>query len=205
MPAKLSPQQKIVNAALSLIEKKGWRALSLSTLAHKAGVPVETFYELCPNKAALMKLIGASVDIAALKRFAAPDERTPARDRAFDAVLTVFEAMTPFKPALKIIHEETRGDPAAWLDAAPVLVRSAQWVCDSAGLPTTGVYGFAVTRGIGVLLADTMGVWLSDGEDLSKTMAHVDRRLRTAESWFDLIKVKDDKSKDAQKDKAGAD
>jgi AcrR family transcriptional regulator len=200
MPTKLSPQQKIVNAALALIEKSGWRTLSLSQLAHKSGVPVETFYELCPNKAALMKLIGASVDIAALKRFSPPDERTPARDRAFDAVLTVFEAMTPFKPALKIIHTETRGDPAAWLDAAPVLLRSANWVADSAGLTTSGLYGFGLTRGIALLMADTMSVWLEDGEDHSKTMAHVDRRLRAAQGWFDSFKSKDEKKEEAKAD-----
>jgi len=84
--------------------------------------------------------------------------------------------------------------PAAIPAAAPVLVRSAQWIADSAQLPTAGLQGFASTRGIAALLAETIGIWLADGEDLSKTMAHVDRRLRLVESWVGtLTRTKDEK------------
>ena len=43
----------------------------------------------------------------------------------------------------------------------------------------------------GVLLAETLGVWLKDGEDLAKTMAHVDRRLRMIEEWAGMLQRKD--------------
>src|ERR1700682_3944987 len=187
MAEKQTAQEKLVAAALAAIEKDGWHSLSLAHLARHSNVPVETVYQLCPDKHALLKLIGASIDIAALRRMTEPAENTPARDRAFDAVLSCFEAMAPYKPALTVIHAETRADPGGWFDAAPILLRSAQWIADNAQLPTTGLRGFAATRGIAVLLADTMGVWLTDAEDLSKTMAHVDRRLRLGESWLGAL------------------
>ena len=194
MAAKQTPQEKLVAAALAMIERDGWRALSLAHLARHANIPVETVYQLCPDKQALLRLIGAGIDVAALKRMNGPAENTPPRDRAFDAVLGCFEAMAPYKAALAVIQAETRGDPGGWLDAAPIFLRSAQWIADNAQLPTTGLRGFATTRGIAVLLADTMGIWLSDGEDLSKTMAHVDRRLRLAESWFGALdRTRDEK------------
>ena len=194
MAEKLSPQEKLVAAALAMIETGGWRALSLAQLARQSHVPLETVYQLCPDKHALLKLIGASIDVAALKRMSDPGDKAPARDRAFDAIMTCFEAMAPYKPALKVIHAETRSDPGSWLEAAPVLVRSAQWIADSAQLPTAGLQGFASTRGIAALLAETIGIWLADGEDLSKTMAHVDRRLRLVESWVGtLTRTKDEK------------
>lgn len=187
MTEKLSHQEKLVAAALVMIEKDGWRLLSLAHLARHSKVPIETVYQLCPDKHALLKLIGASIDIAALKRMSDPATDASPRDRAFDAVLTCFEAMAPCKPALGRIHEETRADPGSWLDAAPIFVRSAHWIADNANLPTTGLRGFATARAIALLLADTMAVWLSDGDDLSKTMAHVDRRLRLAESWLEAL------------------
>jgi len=187
MATKLSPEDKLVTAALAAIEKGGWKALSLTALARKAKITPTTLYELCPDKRALLQLIGKRIDIAALERAVEPDESIPPRDRAFDAIIGCFESMTPLKPAIRIIHADSKGDPAVIFDVLPATVRSAFWIADSAGLPTTGWQGFVVTRGIGVLLAESMGIWLEDGEDLAKTMAHVDRRLRLIEEWMERL------------------
>ena len=197
MAAKQSPQGKLVAAALAMIETEGWRALSLTQLARRSDIPIETVYQLCPDKHGLLKLIAAAIDVAALKRMTEPAANTPARDRVFDAVLNCFEAMAPYKPALAVIHHESRADAGGWLEAVPIFLRSAQWIADNAQLPTAGLRGFAATRGIAALLVDTMGVWLTDGEDLSKTMAHVDRRLRTAESWLGTLKRTKDSTRTA--------
>lgn len=187
MATKLSPEEKLVTAALAAIEKGGWKALSLTALARKAKIPPATLYELCPDKRALLQLIAKRVDIAALDRAVEPDENIPPRDRAFDAIIGCFESMTPLKPAIAVIHADTKGDPGAIFDLLPATVRSAFWIADSAGLSTTGWQGFLITRGIGVLLAETLAIWLEDGEDLAKTMAHVDRRLRLIEEWTERL------------------
>ncbi len=187
MATKFSPEEKLVTAALAAIEKGGWKALSLTALARKAKIPPATLYELCPDKRALLQMIARRVDIAALERAVEPDENIPPRDRAFDAIIGCFESMTPLKPAIAVIHADTKGDPGAIFDVLPATVRSAFWIADSAGLSTTGWQGFLVTRGIGVLLAETLAIWLEDGEDLAKTMAHVDRRLRLIEEWTERL------------------
>jgi AcrR family transcriptional regulator len=190
MAAKLSLEEKLVTAALAAIEQSGWKSLSLTALARKAKIPPATLYDLCPDKRALLALIAKRIDLAALDRAADPDDDTPPRDRAFDAILSCFESMTPLKPALQVIHDDSVGDPGALLDALPATIRSANWIADAAGLPTSGWHGFLVTRGIGVLLAETLGVWLKDGQDLAKTMAHVDRRLRMIEEWAGMLQRK---------------
>ncbi len=187
MSTKLSPEEKLVNAALAAIEKTGWKTLSLIALARKAKIPAATLYELCPDKRALLALIAKRIDIAALERANEPDQDIPPRDRAFDAIIGCFESMTPLKPAIRVIREDSAGDPAAILDVLPATARSAFWIADAAGLPTTGWRGLLVTRGIGILLAETMPVWLDDGDDLAKTMAHVDRRLRLIEEWSERL------------------
>jgi AcrR family transcriptional regulator len=187
MATKLSPEDKLVTAALTAIEKTGWKELSLASVARKAKIPAATLYEICPDKRALLQLIAKRVDVAMLDRAEEPDESIPPRDRAFDAIISCFESMTPLKPAIGVIHADTKGDPGAIFDVLPATVRSAFWIADTAGVPTTGWQGFLVTRGIGVLLAETMGLWLEDGEDLAKTMAHVDRRLRLIEEWTERL------------------
>ena len=187
MATKRTPEEKLVTAALVAIETAGWKKLSLTALARKAKIPVSTLYDLCPDKRALLQLIAKRIDIAALERAGEPDESIPPRDRAFDAIIGCFESMGPLKPAIAVIHADSKGDPAVIFDVLPATVRSAFWIADSAGLPTTGWQGFLVTRGVGVLLAESMGIWLEDGEDLAKTMAHVDRRLRLIEEWTERL------------------
>ena len=72
MATKLSPEEKLVTAALAAIEKGGWKALSLTALARKAKIPPATLYELCPDKRALLALIAKRIDIAALERASNP-------------------------------------------------------------------------------------------------------------------------------------
>jgi len=192
MAAKLSPEEKLVTAALAAIEKSGWKTLSLTALARKAKIPTETLYDLCPDKGALLALMAKRIDLGALGRATGLDKDSSPRDRAFDAIIGCFESMTALKPALQIIHDDSVGDPGALFDALPATIRSAKWIADAAGLPTSGWQGFLVSRGIGVLLAEALGVWLKDGEDLAKTMAHVDRRLRTIEEWAGMLRRKDE-------------
>lgn len=187
----ISPEDKLVSAALAAIEKHGWTSLSLVALARKAKIPAATLYELCPDKRSLIALIAKRIDIAAIERSAELDETIPPRDRAFDAIIGCFESMAPMKPALAVIHEESAGDVGAIFDALPATIRSANWIADAAGLPTTGWQGFLVTRGIGVILVETLGLWLEDGDDLAKTMAHVDRRLRLIEEWIERLNRKE--------------
>jgi AcrR family transcriptional regulator len=193
MAEKRSPQEKLVAAAFSMIEKDGWQGLSLTQLARQSKIPVETVFQLCPDKHGLLTLIGAHINVAAVKRMTEPGDNEPPRDRAFDAILVVFEAMAEDKPALAVIYRELRADPSTWFDLAPVFVRSAEWIADNARLPTNGLHGLATTRAIAALLLETFGVWLDDSEDLSKTMAHVDRRLRSAESWLNTFRRKEEK------------
>ena len=187
MATKLSPEDKLVSTALAAIEKTGWKSLSLLTVARKAKISPAMLYELCPDKRALLALIAKRVDIGAMERASEPDETMPPRDRAFDAIISCFESMTALKPAIRVIREESKNDPAATLDVLPATFRSAHWIADAAGLPTTGWQGLLTARGIGILLAETLPVWLDDGEDLAKTMAHVDRRLRLIEEWAERL------------------
>ncbi len=187
MTAKTSPEDKLVTAALAAIEESGWQSLSLAALARTAKISPKIVYELCPDKRALLSLMAKRTDIALLERAGEPDKDTPARDRAFDAILNWFESLAPLRSALSVIHRESAGNIGTIIDVIPATMRSAQWIADSAALPSTGWEGFLVTRGLGLLLAETLGIWLNDGEDLAKTMAHVDRRLRTMEEWMSVF------------------
>ena len=183
MATKSTSEEKLVTTALIAIEKSGWASLSLVSIARKAKVPLSELYELCPTKRALLSLIAKRIDVTFLSLPATQDIAVPVRDRVFEAILGWFECMEPLRPALSVIHEEGASDIGTIIDIIPVTMRSAHWIAECATIPSTGWQGFIAIRTIGLILAETMSVWLKDGKDLSKTMAHIDRRLRTLEEW----------------------
>jgi len=187
MTARKTPEQKLIAAATAEIVAHGWSGFSLTKAARKAAIPLATLYEICPGKAALLPLMGKDVDLAFLRQDHAVDAGMPARDRAFDAILYWFEHLEPIRPVLVAIRDAGKDDPALLIDLLPMAGRSANWIAEVARLPDTGWRGFAVTRGIALLMADTLPVWLDDERDLARTMAHLDRRLRMIEEWSESL------------------
>jgi AcrR family transcriptional regulator len=187
MAAKTTPEEKFLATALIEIERNGWSTLSLAALARQSKISASALHEFCPDKRALIGLITKRADIALLERTDEPEMDAPARDRAFDAILNWFEGLAPARGALAVIHKENEGSIGTIIDVMPATTRSAHWIVDNANLSATGWEGLLVTRGLGLLLAETLGVWIKDDGDLAKTMAHLDRRLRTMEEWLSTL------------------
>ncbi|MEQ1754587.1 MAG: hypothetical protein ABL973_10690 [Micropepsaceae bacterium] len=187
MAAKTSPEAKLIAAAISAILKSGWSSLSLLTLARKAKIDRETLLGLCASKHALLILISKSAEPGFLDALPEADEKMPVRDRVFDATLCWFESLSGLRPVYQVIHDESGTTPGSIADFLPIARRAAPWIADSAKLPDTGWKGLAITAGLSVLMAETVGVWLADTPELAKTMAHLDRRLRTIEEWQETI------------------
>jgi AcrR family transcriptional regulator len=187
----LSPQDKLVQTAFTLIERDGWAGLSMLGLAKAAKIKVADLYRLAPDKGALLSLVLAALDRDIVERLTEQDARAPLRDRVFDAVLNAFEAMGPRKPVMRVLFHDLRRDPSAWAAAWRGLRQTSAWVAESAGVDTKGFAGAVRLRGLSLLLADTTPVWLDDGDDLGRTMAHVDGRLRRLEKAFSIFQRAD--------------
>lgn len=181
---------KLLHTAFVIIERDGWRDLSMLSLAKASKIKVSELYSLAPDKQSLLRLLLSEFDRAIVEGLGEPDPRTSARDRIFDAILNAFEAMTPRKEAMRVLYHDLRGDPGTWPAAWSGLKKTSQWVADSAGVDTRGLLGALRLRGLSLLLTDTTPIWLDDGEDLGRTMSHVDKRLRRLENTLSLFRRK---------------
>lgn len=187
MAAKTSPESRLVAAAISAISKAGWSSVSLLILAKKARIDRDLLADLCANKPALLILIAKSAEGKFLDSLPEADETMPLRDRVFDAMLCWFESLADIRPVFQAIRDESGPGPGNIADFLPVTRRIAPWIAESAKLPATGLKGLAVNAGVSLLLAETVSIWLGDTAELPKTMAHLDRRLRTIEEWTETI------------------
>ncbi|MGC2602934.1 MAG: TetR/AcrR family transcriptional regulator, partial [Rhodomicrobium sp.] len=99
------PRDRIIAAALRLAEGRRWRELSLGEIAREAGIPLIELRREFQSKGQMLAAFSRALDQAVLEKFPAPGADAP-RDRLFDVLITRFEAMQPYKGAIRHIRDD---------------------------------------------------------------------------------------------------
>ncbi len=186
-------RDRIIDAALSLVARQGWRRLSMAAIAAEADLPILALYRAFPSKPAILRAFFRRIDEAVLatplqaeaatEAAAEADERP--RDRVFDLLMRRFDALGPYRAALEVLGRELPTDPLAALGAGARLLCSMAWMLEAAGISADGLGGMVAVKLTAAAYLATLRVWLRDeSPDLAPTMASLDRRLRAIERWF---------------------
>lgn len=173
---------RVIDAALVLAERRGWRGLTLAEIAAEAGVTLAELYAAFASKTAILAAFARRIDLAVLARDDPEIAEQPVRDRLFDVLMRRFDALTPYRPALRVILREGCADPATALCGACALARSMAAMLEAARLDSSGLRGLLRIKGLAAVYLATFRVWLGDDSaDQARTMATLDRRLAQAE------------------------
>ena len=180
---------KALDAFLTLIADKDYAGVSLRDVAGAAGLGLADLYRLYPDKVALVAAFLARVDSQVLAGTpSAVDPEETARDRLFDVMMRRYDALRPYRPALRALRRASQRDPLLALALAAPLRRSAAAMLEAASIPSDGLAGAMRQNGLLAIHAAVLRVFGSDETtDLSKTMAALDSRLKTAEHWSQLF------------------
>jgi AcrR family transcriptional regulator len=174
-----------LDAFLALVADKGYGEVTLRDVAAAADVGLADLYRLHPDKVALVSAFLARVDAAMLAgtpRQIDPEET--ARDRLFDVMMRRYDAVRPHRDAWRSIGRAVRRDPLLALALAPAVRRSMAAMLEAAGLSSEGISGAVRQNGLLAIHVAVSRVFDGDDSgDLSKTMAALDSRLKTAERW----------------------
>jgi len=183
---KAKLRARLVDAALTLAQTKGWRDLSMAEIAAAAGVSLYDALDVTPSKTAILRAFSRQIDAQVLNEIDDEAGDEPARDRLFDVLMSRYDVMWPHRPALRAILADLPTDPGALLGAVSPALESIQWMLEAADLDTSGVRGALRVRAVGLIYAANLRVWLNEeSQDMAKTMADLDRRLRRAESLME--------------------
>lgn len=189
MAKRPSPRNRIITAALKLAADKPWRDVGMDDIADEANVKMDTLTREFRSKSAILAGINSTIDEAMVKSAGKPDPEETVRDRLFELLMARFDAMQPNKAAVLSMLRGTVGiDPKATLAGACGLAGSMRMALDAAPVNTGGRLGRLKVNGlIGVYLA-TARIWMTDEtDDLAPTMAALDRNLRRAGRWADML------------------
>jgi AcrR family transcriptional regulator len=184
--ARPAPAVRIVDAALALAAREGWRSISLAAIAAEAGMTVLELYAVYRSKAAILEAFHRRVDAATLAGAGEEGDERP-RDRLFDILMRRFDALGAHKKAVAAIARDAAADPLVALCGVPALLNSIGWMLEAAGVSASGWVGRARVKLLLGIYLSVFRVWLADDSaDMTRTMAALDSRLRAAETWLGL-------------------
>jgi len=181
---QLTIRGRLVAAAMKLAAEKPWREVTLAQIAETAGVSLLDVRREFSTKGDVLAAFVRMVDDAVLARAPQRSGGQTARDALFEVIMSRFDVLAAYKPALKSIAAAWPLDPAL----ARAMAQSQSWMLRAAGIGADGLEGNLRAAGLGGVYASVYRTWLSDDDPgLSKTMAALDRRLRRGERTLQSI------------------
>jgi ubiquinone biosynthesis protein COQ9 len=170
---------RILAAALDLAAERPWRNVTLAEIAAAAGTDLARVREHYAGKAEIVAAFMSAIDAETLRRAPPPTAGQPRRDALFEVVMARFDALTPYKAAVRSIARQGTFEPSL---ARPFL--SAQhWMLEAAGIGADGPGGAVRIAGLASLYAAVFQTWLDDDDPgMARTMASLDRRIRRGET-----------------------
>jgi ubiquinone biosynthesis protein COQ9 len=183
-----SKRSKAIRAALDLARERSWGEITLHDIARAANLDLADLRREFSCKSDIIRAFQREVDAEVLAKLRAPAEGQSARDRLFDIVMTRFEVMQPYKPALKRIWSYLCCRPG---EASAVLcssLASQYWMLAGSGAKLDGPIGALRVTGLASVYGKVFQVWLGDDSpSLDKTMAALDRRLARGERMLSAV------------------
>ena len=179
-----------LDAFIKLIAEKGFADVALRDVAEAAGLGLAELYRVYPDKVALVAAFLAKIDAEVLA-----GTPTPQRSRGDGARSAVRRHDAPLRRAQAVPRGAGRDPPRRrraipclpwrW---DPALRRSMAAMLEAASVPSEGLGGALRQNGLLAIHYAVSRVYDKDETtDLSKTMAALDSRLKTAERWAQLF------------------
>jgi len=181
---KGDPREKIIDALMALAAEWPWQEISLGDVAGRAGVSLAQFRDCFPSKGAILGGFSRRIDKKVLE--GGPSAGESPKDRLFDVLMRRFDAMAPYKEALKNINAWAMRDPLALHALNQLALNSLRFMLEAAGLSSEEPLGALKLQGLALAWAHVFHVWLADdSEDNSRTMAALDRELARGEIFVE--------------------
>lgn len=169
-------------ALLELVESQGWIDLSFADIAEAARVPIAEAHRIYPSKTAILLALSRAIDERILSGLAAEPLEGTAKDRLFDILMRRFDILKADRGAYRRLMRQLPATPAEFAALVCQLRRSLALTLETAGMSASGIKGAIRLKGLlAIYLAGLRAFATDESEDLSKTMAEIDKRLGQAE------------------------
>lgn len=185
-----SPRDRIIDALMGLAAEKPFGEIGLAEIAGRAEVSLAEFRDLFPSKGAILGGFSKRIDHVVLEGTTSDLAEEPVRERVLDIMMRRFDALKPYRDALRSIARALRRDPLSIAAMNQVAMNSLRFMLAAAGVDTTDALGPLKLQGAVAVFARAFETFLDDEEeDLARTMARLDKELDRGER---LLRLADD-------------
>src|SRR5262249_54503448 len=119
------PRDQIIDAMMRLAAENDFRDIGLADIAAEAEVPLATLRRNFDGKLGILAAFSRRIDEQVLDR--GPAEGEGARDRLFEVLMRRFEALVPYREALRRLARSARRDMRLARGLHHVAKRSQMW------------------------------------------------------------------------------
>lgn len=179
---KADPRTRVVDALMHLAAGQPWDSITLSEVADEAGLTLADLRELFPSKGAILGSFVRRIDRVVLEGTGPDMAGEGPRERVLDVMMRRFDALLPYREALRSISRGMERDPLGLLALNQQGLNSWRYLLEAAGIETSGLLGAMKVQGAILVFARAFRSFLEEEDPaLAKTMAVLDRELARGE------------------------
>lgn len=179
---------KIIDAAMMLSTEQPWSSVSVRDIVEAADVPLSDFVANFSGKQDVLSAFARRIDGIVMAAETDWDSEETPRDRLFDIMMRRFDALSPYKGAIKALMREARRNPSLAMGGGCQLSRSMQWMLEAAGISNSGPLACTRKSALSLAYLAVLRTWLQDDSvDQATTMASLDAQLRRLEELAQTV------------------
>ncbi len=178
-----SPKDRVIDALMSLAALEPWNAITLPMIAGESGLSLADLRDAFPSKGAILGGFARRIDRIVLDGTGSDMAVEPVRERVLDVMLRRFDALGPYKAALRSIRDGVKHDPLALAALNQLALNSWRYMLAAADVDTEDHLGVLKVQGAALVFSRATETWFDDEDaGLSRTMAVLDRELKRGET-----------------------
>ncbi|MGE4372432.1 MAG: TetR/AcrR family transcriptional regulator [Xanthobacter sp.] len=180
-----------LHSFLVLLAQRPPARITLADVAAGAGCPLSELRAAFSSVDDMLAAFFRATDRRVLAEGEADDgdlaEESP-QARLFEVLMRRIDALEPHKEAVHTLMRASHRDPLLALRLARLSERSQRWMLAAAGIDCTGLAGEMRAKGLAVMFARVVDVWLKDEDPgLSRTMATLDQELANGAKMLGML------------------
>ncbi|PPD13744.1 MAG: TetR family transcriptional regulator [Methylobacterium sp.] len=179
---KSDPRARVVDALMALAARQPWDMISLTAIAEEAEISLADLRDLFPSKGAILGGFVRRIDRIVLDGTGEDMQDQPARERVLDIMMRRFDALLPYRDALRSISRAFERDPLGMLALNQQGLNSWRYMLEAAGIEVDGPMGALKIQGAILVFARAFRIFLDESDPaLTRTMAALDREVKRGE------------------------
>jgi|TARA_B100000287_G_scaffold435239_1_gene502574 hypothetical protein len=180
----------LINKGFGLIDEIGWEKFSLKKLADKEKISLKEIKNYFSCKNSVVDKFSLMINRYVESKISINDfEGSSTKDILFELIMMRFDEMQIFKGALKKILKDTKRKPVLLRIISSNVLNTMDFYLDLSNSYKNSPIDIFKKNFLFLIYSVSFRAWLSDNtEDLSKTMAELDKLLSIAEKFQKRIR-----------------